>query len=132
MSQKGGIRFKPSHMSRRKSRKVLGHINKNKRHLSIKSRPLSRTYKSYKAEQNRKAAALRQEIEKFARRARGDENFSNNEISSSASSKAANRNARAISRALEHAFHNEIGKRASPNSKKRMSKKRMSRKMNMT
>ena len=126
MNQKGGVRFKPSHMSRRKSRKVLGRINKNKRYLSIKSHPLPRTYKSYKKNQSRKAAALRQEIEKFARRARGENsnNNNNNASASKASKAAANRSARAISRALEQSFHDNLGKKASPSkSKSRRSRK---------
>jgi len=131
MSQKGGVRFKPSHMSRRKSRKVLGHIHKNKSYLSVKSRPLPRTYKSYKKNQSRKAAALRHELEQFARKARGEisnNNNNNNASVSKASKAAANRSARAVTRALAEAFRNELGKEASPPK----SKKRMSRKMNMT
>jgi lysozyme family protein len=130
MNQKGGVRFKPSHMSRRKSRKVLGRINKNKRYLSIKSRPLPRTYKSYKKNQSRKAAAIRREIEKFARRARGENsnNNNNNNASASKASKAskaaANRSARVITRALEQSFHDNLGKKASPSkSKSRRSRK---------
>ena len=130
MSQKGGVRFKPMH--RRKSRKIRrSHINS--RHLSVKSRPLSRTYKSYITNQNRKAAAdlaaRMKEIQRVSNIAKSKYTNNNNGASASASASASTlsrRNESALIRSLT-AF-SSLGSKPAPASKSRKSK---SNKMNV-
>ena len=126
MSQKGGVRFKP--MSRRKSRKIRrSHINS--RHLSVKSRPLSRTYKSYITNQNRKAAAdlaaRMKEIQRVSNIAKSKHtNNNNNGASASASASASTlsrRNESALIRSLT-AF-SSLGSKPAPASRKSKSNK---------
>jgi len=121
MSQKGGVRFKPMH--RRKSRKIRrSHINS--RHLSVKSRPLSRTYKSYITNQNRKAAAdlaaRMKEIQRVSNIAKSKHTNNNNGASASAST-LSRRNESALIRSLT-AF-SSLGSKPAPASRKSKSNK---------
>jgi hypothetical protein len=112
MSKKGGARFKSSRRSStRKVRNVPSAFNH-----SVKLHSLRRSYSAYKKSQNRKSArrstaraaalaAAQRNIDRMARRARGENSNEENaphakQASSAASSRAANRDMRALDRSL--------------------------------